>query len=125
MLPTAFSPTEFLHRLRDAETLNSLALAEPKVDVRDDHRWNTEYRDVERRMNPRHQGSLAGLISLGRDFLVECTVRNFSPAGVGLLLPDSVFLPAEFDLTFDHATHHCITVWRQPERMGLKFKSIH
>jgi hypothetical protein len=23
MLPTAFSPTEFLHRLRDAETLNS------------------------------------------------------------------------------------------------------
>jgi hypothetical protein len=27
MPPTAFSPTEFLHRLRDAETLNSFACA--------------------------------------------------------------------------------------------------
>jgi hypothetical protein len=44
--------------------------------------------------------------------------------GAGLLLPDSVGpLPAEFDLTFDHATSHCVTVWRQLGRMGVKLKS--
>src|SRR5271154_3796845 len=29
--PTAFSPTEFLHRLRDAKTLNSLSRVKPRV----------------------------------------------------------------------------------------------
>jgi hypothetical protein len=64
-----------------------------------------------------------GAILLERDSLVDCTVRDFSPAGVGLLLPDTVFLPAEFDLTFRDAIQPCITVWRHTERMGLKFKS--
>jgi hypothetical protein len=61
---------------------------------------------------------------LEQDSLVGCTVRDFSPAGVGLLLPVAIILPPEFDLTFNHATHRCIAVWRQPERMGLKFKSM-
>jgi hypothetical protein len=51
-------------------------------------------------------------------------VKNFSPAGAGLLLPDDVSLPAEFDLTFDRATRHCILVWRSLGQAGLKFKSI-
>ena len=57
------------------------------------------------------------------DSLVGCTVRDFSPAGVGLLVPIAIVLPIEFDLTFNHAVQHCITVWRQPERTGLKFQS--
>jgi hypothetical protein len=84
----------------------------------------TEYRGVERRNTARHLGPLAGVILLDQDSLVECTIRDFSPVGVGLVLPDTISLPAEFDLTFNHATHHCITVWRQPERMGLKFRSM-
>jgi hypothetical protein len=56
-----------------------------------------------------------------RDALVECAVRDFSPAGVGF--PDRVFLPAEFDLTLNHATQRCITVWRHTEQMGLRFNS--
>jgi hypothetical protein len=60
---------------------------------------------------------------LEQDSLVGCTVRDFSPAGVGLLVPIAIVLPIEFDLTFNHAAQHCITVWRQPERTGLKFKS--
>jgi hypothetical protein len=62
------------------------------------------------------------MILLEQDALVECTVRDFSPSGVGLLLPDVVHLPSEFDVTFNHTNHHCIAVWRQLDRMGLKFK---
>jgi hypothetical protein len=82
------------------------------------------YRGVERRMTARHLGPIAGVILLDQDSLIGCTVRDFSPAGVGLLPPVAIILPPEFDLTFNRTTHHCITVWRQPERMGLKFKSV-
>jgi hypothetical protein len=83
-----------------------------------------EYRGVERRAIARHLGPLAGVMLLEQDSLVGCTVRDFSPAGVGLSLPVAIVLPPEFGLTFNHATYHCIAVWRQPERMGLKFKSM-
>jgi hypothetical protein len=110
-----------IKRLYTLEAQRWLHLAELKTDsvIRDS--ISTEYRGVERRMTARHPGPLAGVILLDQDSLVECTVRDFSPAGVGLVLPDAVILPAEFDLTFNHATHRCVTVWRQSERMGLKF----
>jgi hypothetical protein len=60
---------------------------------------------------------------LGRDALIECTVRDFSPAGAGILMYDAVTLPSAFDLRFDHVTRHCIAVWRQLDRIGLKFRS--
>jgi hypothetical protein len=82
------------------------------------------YQGTERRMTPRHQSARAGLILLEGEPSVECTVRDFSPAGAGLLLPDAVALPKEFDLTFDQTIRHCVTVWRQLDRMGLKFKSV-
>jgi hypothetical protein len=75
-------------------------------------------------MTPRRQSPKAGVILLERAFRVECMVRDFSPAGVGLLLPDAIILPDEFYLTFDHAVRRCITVWRRLDRMGVKFKSI-
>jgi hypothetical protein len=113
-----------IKRLYTLEAQRWLHLAELKTDhlIRDS--GATEYHGVERRMTARHLGPLAGVILLDQDSLVECTVRDFSPAGVGLVLPDTISLPAEFDLTFNHATYHCITVWRQPERMGLKFRSM-
>jgi hypothetical protein len=83
------------------------------------------YRGVERRLTPRHQGPKPGVILLERDALFECTVRDFSPAGAGLLISDTATLPAAFDLRFDHVTRHCIAVWRQLDRIGLKFKSKH
>jgi hypothetical protein len=82
------------------------------------------YLGVERRMNPRHRVTTEGMIWRRGYARVECTAQNFSPAGAGLLLPDDVGLPAEFDLTFDRATRHCILVWRSLGRVGLKFKSI-
>ena len=113
-----------IKRLYTLEAKRWLHLAELKADrvIRDG--GAAEYRGVERRMTPRHQGPIAGVILLEQDSLVECTVRDFSPVGVGLILPDAVILPAEFDLTFNHATHHCITVWRQLDRMGLRCKSM-
>jgi hypothetical protein len=81
------------------------------------------YQGVERRMNPRHQSPKTGVILLEQDSLIKCEVKDFSPAGVGLLLFDAVDLPAEFDLTFDSATRRCVTVWRRTDRMGVKFRS--
>jgi hypothetical protein len=83
------------------------------------------YRGVERRLTLRHQGPKAGVILLEQDALLECSVRDFSPAGAGLLMRDAVNLPAEFDLRFVHDTRHCIAIWRQLDRMGLRFKLIY
>jgi hypothetical protein len=80
------------------------------------------YQGAERRMTPRHRSPASGLIWLEGHSRVECTVRDFSPAGAGLLI-NTVALPNEFDLTFDRATRHCVALWRQPGRLGLKFKS--
>jgi hypothetical protein len=88
-------------------------------------RWGCSmYRGIERRLAPRRPGPKVGVIMLERDALIECTVGDFSPAGIGLLLYDVIDLPAEFEMTFDRSHHHCITVWRQLDRMGLKFKSM-
>jgi hypothetical protein len=84
------------------------------------------YLGAERRANPRERITTQGVI--WRDdpcSIVLCTVRDMSPAGAGLLLPDSVSPRyPEFDLTFDRVTRPCIAVWRHLGRMGVKFKSI-
>ena len=76
---------------------------------------------VERRINSRHLVRIPGVILRGRDLHVDCTVRDLSAAGIGLLLPHRIPLPVEFELTFNRVTSHCVAVWRHTERMGLKF----
>jgi hypothetical protein len=93
------------------------------AELQADHLVQTEYQG-ERRGHSRHLARVAGAILLEGDSVVDCTARDVSTAGVGLLLPDMVSLPTEFDLTFNHVTHLCIAVWRHRERMGLKFKSM-
>jgi hypothetical protein len=112
-----------IKRLYALEAQRWLHLAELKTDHVIKDSAAEEYRGVERRMTPRHLGPLAGVILLEQESLIGCTIRDFSPAGVGLLVPVAIVLPPEFDLTFNHATQQCIAVWRQPERTGLKFKS--
>jgi hypothetical protein len=83
------------------------------------------HQGAERRMNRRDRIATEAIIWRGRYFIVPCVVRDLSPAGAGLVLSDGVHpLPSEFDLTVDRATHRCISVWRQSNRIGLKFKSI-
>jgi hypothetical protein len=57
-------------------------------------------------MTTRHLGPLVSVILFDQDSLVECTVQDFSPAGVGLVQSDAISLPTDFDLTFNHAIHH-------------------
>jgi hypothetical protein len=80
------------------------------------------YQGVERRMSPRHRSLKAGVIALERDSL-ECRIWDFSPAGVGLFVTTADRLPPEFEVIFDYATRHCVTVWQQLGRVGLKYKS--
>jgi hypothetical protein len=57
--------------------------------------------------------------------IVICTVRDMSPVGAGLLLPDGVnprYL--EFALTFDRVPRRCVALRRHLGRMGLKFEPI-
>ena len=81
--------------------------------------WRTE-----RRIIPRHRILMVGKIILAKGFSVDCTVRNFSPAGAGLWLKNAVSLPVKFDLHFGDVTRHCVVVWRRPYWMGVRFKSV-
>jgi hypothetical protein len=113
-----------IKRLYVLEAERWLRLTQLKVDRVIPDSGAAEYRVVERRMTPRHQSPKAGVILLKRAFRVECMVRDFSPAGVGLSVPDTIILPYDFYLTFDYVVRRCITVWRQLDQMGAKFKSM-
>jgi hypothetical protein len=75
-------------------------------------------------MNPRERITTQGVIWRDDPYsIVICTVRDMSPAGAGLVLPDRVSpLAKEFDITFDRVTRRCAVVWQHPGRMGLKFE---
>ena len=78
---------------------------------------------AERRMKSRNPVSTQAVIWRDDPYsIVICTVRDLSPAGAGLVLPDKVHpLPPDFDLTFHRVTHRCTAVWRNVGPMGLRF----
>jgi hypothetical protein len=83
------------------------------------------YLGFERRATARYLEAKTGAIDLGSDHHIKCTVRDFSTAGVGLILPTaSGILLAEFELTFGRYTCRCRAVWRQFDRVGLQIRSI-
>jgi hypothetical protein len=67
---------------------------------------------------------MVGKITRAKRLSVDCTVRNFSPAGAALWLKNAVSLPMNFDLHFDNVTRHCSVVWRRPYWIGVRFKSV-
>jgi hypothetical protein len=80
------------------------------------------YLGPERRMNPRDRITAEAVIWRDKYSIVLCAVRDKSPVGAGLLLPDTVRdLPQDFALTFDRGTHRCVAVWRHLGRVGLRF----
>jgi hypothetical protein len=111
-----------IKRLYALEAERWLRLTELKVRSSIRQSGVAEYQVVEQRMTPRHQSPKAGVILLERAFRAECMVRDVSPTGVGLLVPDAIILPDEFYLTFDYVVRRCVTVWRQLDRMGGRFK---
>jgi hypothetical protein len=82
------------------------------------------YLGIERRATARYPGARTGAIELGPNHYIACTVRDFSTAGVGLILPAAVsILLAEFDVTLGRYICRCKTVWRQTGRMGRKVRT--
>jgi hypothetical protein len=105
-----------------------LALPSPPLPRDWDPPWGplrlaTPYGRAERRLIPRHAILMVGKITLPKGLSVDCTVRNFSPAGAALWLKNALNLPMKFDLHFDNVTRHCIVVWRRPYWMGVRFRS--
>jgi hypothetical protein len=84
------------------------------------------YLGAERRANQRDRITTQGVIWRDDPYsIVICTVRDMSPVGAGLLLPDGVSPRyPEFALTFDRVTRRCVPVWQHLGRMGLKFEPI-
>jgi hypothetical protein len=81
------------------------------------------YLGSERRANSRDQVSKQAVIWRDGYSVVLCTVRDVSPAGAGLILPDNLSsLPANFALTFDSVTRRCVAVWQDAARMGVRFE---
>jgi hypothetical protein len=91
------------------------------------------YQGVERRATERHQTLRSGVIVLQRDYL-RCKIWDFSPAGVGLFVFDFdkvppafdlIFSdpPAEFDPTFERSAHRFVSIWRQFNRIGARYKT--
>ena len=81
------------------------------------------YTGPERRANVRDGIATHGVIWRDGYSVVLCTVRDASPAGAGLSLPDNVSpLPADFALTFDRVTRRCVAVWQHTGRMGVRFE---
>jgi hypothetical protein len=82
------------------------------------------YVGPERRATPREGITTQAVIWRDDPYsIVLCTVRDASPAGAGLSLPDNVSaLPADFALTFDSVTRRCVTVWQDAARMGVRFE---
>jgi hypothetical protein len=109
----------------DGREIQVRALSRKTAVTKQPAEFDSMHQITERRMNPRDRTTTQAVIWRDDPYsIVICTVRNLSPGGAGLVLPDTVLsLPPEFDLTFDRVTYRCIAVWRHLGRMGVKFKS--
>lgn len=78
----------------------------------------------ERRRALRNRTLKSGKIIMGkRTSLVDCTVRNLSPRGALLLVPNPIGIPKTFELKLDadHSRHDCRVIWQGLNRIGVEF----
>jgi PilZ domain len=78
--------------------------------------------EPERRTVQRHRTLKAGKILLQGASVLDCTIRNLSPTGASIVVPNAATVPAEFEITFDGDVRHCKVAWRRPDRLGVKFR---
>jgi hypothetical protein len=77
----------------------------------------------ERRTSGRLRQLKAGSIVFnGAQSVFSCTVRNISQTGACLLVASPLTVPAAFELMVDGARHPCAVAWRQPDRIGVRYK---
>jgi PilZ domain len=55
--------------------------------------------------------------------VIDCTVRNLSPAGACLNVASAVGIPERFDVLFDadHSVRPCRMVWHKEKQIGVEF----
>ena len=80
---------------------------------------------MERRNQNRAPAYWAGRINYNRNLSsLECVVRNTSPTGAKLLLPELTFVPGEFHLFIPKQRTEFLAkvVWRQRDALGVRFE---
>ena len=78
-----------------------------------------------RRVEPRLRTLKAGKIAFNNHFsLFDCVVRNMTKRGACIEVPNTLDVPAVFDLIFaDGNKHVCNLRWRYNNRIGVEFAS--
>jgi PilZ domain-containing protein len=80
---------------------------------------------VERRQLSRHRTLKAGSITFNRAAVIDCRVRNLSPAGALLEVASQVGIPEQFVLVIesDRLRQPCRVIWRTATRLGVSFSA--
>jgi hypothetical protein len=82
-----------------------------------------ETRMSERRTAGRQRVLKAGKIVFNNGAsLLDCTVRNVSGTGACLMVVNALAVPAAFDLRLDRDQQPCEVIWRQTNRVGIRFR---
>jgi hypothetical protein len=77
---------------------------------------------AEKRTTQRHRVLKAGTIGFGGG-VIDCMVRNISPAGAALDVSNPVGIPEHFTLRVaaDGLHKPCHVIWRKQQRIGVAF----
>jgi hypothetical protein len=86
----------------------------------------TEVVMEERRRVPRHRTFKAGSINFSRAAVIDCRVRNLSPAGACLEVASQFGIPDDFTLLIrsERRRQPCHVIWRTATRMGVEFCTV-
>jgi hypothetical protein len=101
----------------DAQTLSR------RQHMQDDRRQG-ERREGERRVWPRTRVLKKGRIVFNeRRSVIDCTIRNLSPAGALLIVRSLIGIPDCFDLSIDSdaVNHAARVIWKRDDQIGVKF----
>ena len=81
--------------------------------------------EEERRRPPPRQRTLkkGRIVFNDRNSTIDCTIRNLSPWGALLLVPNIAGVPDRFDLIneSDGTEHQARAIWKREGQLGVKF----
>jgi hypothetical protein len=77
----------------------------------------------ERRKSPRAEVDEIAYI-FGQGSSMQCWVRNLSPDGAAIDVPDPIVVPRQFQLMTktDRVVRACRIIWIRQNRIGVEFK---
>ncbi len=78
---------------------------------------------TERRTRVRsRQLKTGGIVFNGGKSVLSCVIRNISQAGACLLVSSPFIVPSPCELLASGERRSCTVVWRQPDRIGVKYQ---